>query len=173
MKAAIDEQLFTEQVLKLVAYIKKINHRVHISFGGSVTIACGSASPPVFIGDGITGKYPGDIQIVKPEDDNDVKIALEIAEKELFDYDREERIIAVQSPKLKKIITDALCPSLLKTSDDIFEIAKSSTPVLLTLSLSGAISLPIQPVFFAAAAILLARSSIAAICKDSNKSSSE
>ncbi len=180
MNTIIDEQLFTEQVLELVTSIKK-RDCVKIeaeqampgisNIIGSLCITCGDQSPPVVIDGGVSERYPGDIPIDRVENDKRIKTALEIAEKEIFDCDREEgvSVIADNPRKIKETIIAALCPSLLKTSDDVFEIAKSSTPVLLTLSLSGTISLPIQPVFFAAAAILLARSSIAAICKDSKQ----
>jgi hypothetical protein len=99
----------------------------------------------------------------------DIDVAIELARDMLFDINKEEKSSISTKKTIKEFIRDALCPSLLKTSNDVFEIAKVSTPTLLTLSLSGIISLPIQPVFFAAAAILLAGSSIAKICKDTHQ----
>ena len=184
MNTTIDEQLFTEQVLELVTSIKKrdgvnIEAEQVVSANvisgdsniiGPICITNGNTSPPVVIAGGIQKKYPDDIPINSSENNEDIGVAIEIAGKEIFDFNQEKEAGKVKSLKIKNIIIDALCPSLLKTSDDVFEIAKSSTPVLLTLSLSGTISLPIQPVFFAAAAILLTRSSIAAICKDTHRS---
>ena len=102
---------------------------------------------------------PGDASVIIPNDTSEAYKAINEARKELFEPAKQQR-------QLKKVIANTLCPAMTKLSDDVFEIAKVSTPILLSLSLAGTIALPIQPIFFAASAMLIARSGIATICKD-------
>ena len=99
---------------------------------------------------------------VETKDKKEVRMSLAVAEKELF----ESTIKPAAARTLKKIIRDRLCPLLKGLSGDAFEIAKVTTPVLLSLSLAGTISLPTQAIFFAAAACLIAKSGITTICND-------
>lgn len=78
-----------------------------------------------------------------------------------------------EKPRLRDSIRSALCPALKCLSGDAFEIAKVSTPILLSLSLAGTISLPAQPLVFGMIAVIIARSGVAAACGDSGKDSPE
>jgi len=66
----------------------------------------------------------------------------------------------------EKTVLDYLCPALSSLSDDVFDIAKVTTPVLLTLAFTGVIAIPIQPTLFAAVAIVISRMGIATLCAD-------
>ena len=59
-----------------------------------------------------------------------------------------------------------LCPALRSVSGDVFDIAKITTPILLSLALAGTIVLPVEPFAFALLAIIISRSGIAALCAE-------
>jgi hypothetical protein len=66
-------------------------------------------------------------------------------------------------------IREVLSPALKYVSDDIFEIAKITTPLLLSLSAMGTISLPAQPVAYAIIATLIGRTGVSVVCSANNK----
>jgi hypothetical protein len=59
-----------------------------------------------------------------------------------------------------------LCPVLKSISTDAFDIAKIATPILLSLSLSHTITLPLLPTAYAAVAVLIARMGVAEWCEN-------
>lgn len=65
--------------------------------------------------------------------------------------------------KRKKVVA-ALCPALQSLSNDAFEIAKVMTPTLMTLRATGAIDIPLSPLYFASIAIVIARMGINSLC---------
>ena len=78
----------------------------------------------------------------------------------------------------KEIITKInlkayLCPALKTLSNDTFEIAKVTTPILLGLVGGGILIIPLSPMLFAAIALIIARSGIASFCADYKKNVSE
>jgi|GEM_PF-6347467 len=66
-----------------------------------------------------------------------------------------------------------LCPALQTLSNDTFEIAKVSTPILLGLVAGGILTIPLSPMLFAAIAFIIARSGIASFCAGYKKNVSE
>ena len=78
---------------------------------------------------------------------------------------------ALENPGVPAMIEDKsvreyLCPVLKSLSGDVFDIAKVSTPILVSLSLAGAISISLSPVLFAGVFIVVARMGVAAYCAD-------
>lgn len=71
-----------------------------------------------------------------------------------------------------KNILKLLCPALKTASNDTFEIAKITTPILLSLALAGTINLPLIPVIFAGIAVAIGRLGISTICADYNDNKS-
>jgi hypothetical protein len=69
----------------------------------------------------------------------------------------------------RKDMRQHLCPALQSVSNDAFDIAKVSTPVLASLSLAGVLTIPLNPVLFAVIALLIARMGIASFCVDYKK----
>ncbi len=70
-------------------------------------------------------------------------------------------------------IRSFLCPGLLRGSDDVFELSKIVTPVILGLVAAGTITIPLIPVLVAAIALQISRMSIASICANYDKQSKE
>ena len=68
-----------------------------------------------------------------------------------------------------KEIRQLLCPALRSASSDVWEIAKIVTPILYASSIAGSISIPRDPVVFAALAIVVARMGIMSLCVDNDK----
>lgn len=64
----------------------------------------------------------------------------------------------------KEDIRKRLCPALKSATDDVFDISKSITPVLVGCITAGTISIPLIPVLFAAIAVVIARMGISALC---------
>jgi len=58
-----------------------------------------------------------------------------------------------------------LCPSLEVFSDDVFEISKAMIPVLVPLSLTGALAIPAQPVLYGWMALVAVRMGIKNLCR--------
>jgi len=73
-----------------------------------------------------------------------------------------------QAKKLvaKKEIKKYLCAALKSVSDDVFEISKVITPILLSLSIAGTISIPLSPLLYASMAILISKMGIAMLCAE-------
>ena len=69
----------------------------------------------------------------------------------------------------RKDIRKHLCPVLHSVSNDVNDIAKAITPILIPLILAGTIVIPLQPVLFAYIAIIVARMGIAGICGNYDK----
>jgi 7-cyano-7-deazaguanine synthase in queuosine biosynthesis len=89
-------------------------------------------------------------------------------EKEERRRKREEEEVeaAVQAEKLvsQKDIGQYLCPALQTVADDAFDIAKVVTPILVPMVLAGTISIPLNPLFFATIALVIARMGVASLC---------
>jgi hypothetical protein len=79
-----------------------------------------------------------------------------------------EQQVPFEQPRLKAPIREVLCPALRYLSNDIFQIAKVTTPVLLSLSAVGTIVLPAQPMAYAIIAIVIARTGVSAVCSTNN-----
>ena len=61
-----------------------------------------------------------------------------------------------------------LCPYLTVLSEDISDFAKVTYTVLLPLTITGTLSIPLSPILFAAIAVIFYRGSSKLICKDYN-----
>ena len=70
-------------------------------------------------------------------------------------------------------ISTILCAALQTTSNDAFEIAKITTPILLGLVFAGALAIPLYPTLFAAVALIIARAGIASFCAGLEKRNSK
>jgi hypothetical protein len=79
-----------------------------------------------------------------------------------------EQQVPFEQPRLKAQIREVLCPALRYISNDIFQIAKITTPLLLSLSAAGTIVLPAQPMAYAIIAIVIARTGVSVICSTDN-----
>lgn len=75
-----------------------------------------------------------------------------------------EQQVPFEKPRLQPQIREVLCPALRYISNDIFEIAKVTTPVLLSLSAMGTIVLPAQPMAYAIIAIVIGKTGVSVIC---------
>lgn len=71
-----------------------------------------------------------------------------------------KRIVARQD--IKKY----LCPALQSVSNDVYEIAKAITPILVTLSFAGPIQVSLEPMLFAMIALIISRMGVAGLCVD-------
>ena len=85
----------------------------------------------------------------------------------------EIKLVLRAEQKTKKTLLQKCCPALLKISDDTYEGAKLAAPIILSLTLTGAIYLPIQPIAIAGVALLISRMVIAGVCADYEKKSPE
>jgi len=72
-----------------------------------------------------------------------------------------EAEVILQNPTVK----DLLCPALLSVSNDVFEITKTLTPILVGAIIVKTIVMPLDPLFFATIAIAVSRAGIASVCK--------
>ena len=75
---------------------------------------------------------------------------------------------AIEDGTIKKY----LCPVMKSLSGDLFEITKVGIPILVSLSLAGAISISLNPVLFAGVFIVIARMGVAAYCADCSEKES-
>ena len=66
-----------------------------------------------------------------------------------------------------------LCSALQTLSNDTFEIANVTTPILLGLVGGGILIIPLSPMIFAAIALIIARSGIASFCVGYKRNASE
>jgi hypothetical protein len=80
-----------------------------------------------------------------------------------------EQQVPFDQPRLKAHIREVLCPALRYISNDIFQIAKVTTPVLLSLSAVGTIVFPAQPMAYAIIAIVIARTGVSVVCSANNE----
>jgi hypothetical protein len=80
-----------------------------------------------------------------------------------------EQQVPFEQPQLKAHIREVLCPALRYMSNDIFQIAKVTTPVLLSLSAMGTIILPAQPMAYAIISIVIARTGVSGLCSANNR----
>ena len=69
---------------------------------------------------------------------------------------------ALQKPDFKQKI----CPALLSASDDIKDIAKIISAVLLPMALTPQAVIPLSPLAFAAVALVASRAGIQSLCHD-------
>jgi hypothetical protein len=74
-----------------------------------------------------------------------------------------------EKPRLQSHIREVLCPALRYVSHNMFEIAKVTTPVLLSLSAVGTIALPAQPMAYAIIAMVIARKDVSVVCSANNE----
>ena len=93
----------------------------------------------------------------------DFENAAEIVNREAMDQQS-----SGSRPVLRSVIRRALCPSLKSFTGDVFELAKVSTPILLSLSMVGTIQLPAQPLVIGMIVMFIARGGVATVCKDSD-----
>jgi hypothetical protein len=68
-----------------------------------------------------------------------------------------------------KDIRKLLCPALKSVSTDVWEIAKVATPILYAAAVAGKVSIPHDPIVFAALTIVIARMGIASLCVENDK----
>jgi hypothetical protein len=81
--------------------------------------------------------------------------------REITDVNMQAKAI-VKTRDLRK----HLCGALHSISNDTFEIAKVVTPVLITLVLSGVITIPLSPLLFASLATIISKMGVSALCAD-------
>ncbi len=63
-------------------------------------------------------------------------------------------------------IREKLCYVLGPAADDVFEVGKAITPVLISLSATGVISVALTPLIVASLAILIGKIGISTFCRD-------
>ncbi|EKU96788.1 hypothetical protein Lepto7375DRAFT_0702 [Leptolyngbya sp. PCC 7375] len=63
-------------------------------------------------------------------------------------------------------IRRACCSYLKDVPDDAFEVWKAIAPVLVPLSLTGSLSIPLQPMLWSVIGVVIAKAGIGKICKD-------
>lgn len=97
---------------------------------------------------------------------NDPLQAEELLRLPLFKVQLTQEEIDVQQAVRDSRVLKHLCPALDAATEDVFEIAKTITPILLGLILAGTIVLPLVPALFAGLAILISRIGVAALCVD-------
>jgi uncharacterized membrane protein YciS (DUF1049 family) len=68
----------------------------------------------------------------------------------------------LNNPSIRRL----LCPSLKSVTSDVFEISKVVTPVLTGAVIAGTIAIPLNPLLFAAIAVVIARSGVNSLCAD-------
>jgi hypothetical protein len=87
----------------------------------------------------------------------------------------EETMPAQQADQLlaRKDIRAVLCPALQSVGNDSYEIAKIITPILCGVAIAGTITIPLVPILFASAALLISRMGIAGLCAEYNKKAKE
>lgn len=64
----------------------------------------------------------------------------------------------------KKTVMEKICPALNTVSNDMIEIAKTTTPVIVGLSAAGTITIPLVPVLFASISLYIFRVGISSLC---------
>ena len=86
--------------------------------------------------------------------------------------DRDKKIANQVEPEIKKkSVREKLCPILDRGVTDVFDIAKPTVPILISLAVAGAISISVSPAFIVAgAALLIARMTVAKYCPDDDTS---
>jgi hypothetical protein len=103
------------------------------------------------------------------EDDNLRTLAKAVAESEAVRNATEEAQKVLMDPKTAPILQRHICPLLQSLTGDVFEIAKSVTPALLTLSITGVITMPLHPLVYAGVVLWLWRGGIAVLCPPPTK----
>lgn len=68
-----------------------------------------------------------------------------------------------------QVVRKQICAALKSGTDDVYEIGKLLTPILLPMSLSEVIPLPATPIALAAISIIIARIGIAGLCANFKK----
>ena len=63
-------------------------------------------------------------------------------------------------------LLEYLCPALKGLTGDVTEVAKNLTIALVPLSISGAISVPLDPYIYAMLAFVVCKSGVDSLCKD-------
>jgi hypothetical protein len=76
---------------------------------------------------------------------------------------QEYRALAKNLLQRKKVVA-ALCPALQSLSNDAFQITMVMTPTLMTLRATGAINIPLSPLYFASIALVIARMGLNSLC---------
>jgi hypothetical protein len=90
-----------------------------------------------------------------PTQNAQINIELEIAIEKVNDWKTS-----------KPDLVSQICASMNRISNDLFDLAKSVTPVLVTLSLTGVLTVPAEPVALAVIAIAVARMGVASLCDE-------
>ena len=78
--------------------------------------------------------------------------------------DSTEKATAAENIVRRVDVRKYLCPVLQSVSDDAFDLSKTVTPILVTLSFTGTISIPLEPTLFANIILIISRMGIAALC---------
>jgi len=81
------------------------------------------------------------------------------------DEAKEYQRIATQLLRQRRLNT-ALCKALHSVAHDVFEIAKTITPLLISLNLAGLTTIPVNPLLFATIAMTIYRMGISALCAE-------
>jgi len=84
--------------------------------------------------------------------------------------ERREESVGRARPIMKQpVVREQLCPSLIRVTDDVYDIAKVALPVLVPLAIAGTIVVPLTPILVAGGATLVARMGVAWLCHDQKK----
>jgi hypothetical protein len=67
------------------------------------------------------------------------------------------------------VVKRYICPALTNVSGDALSVTTGLAPTILTLSLTGVISIPVSPILVAVLALMIARAGISTICSGSKK----
>ena len=67
----------------------------------------------------------------------------------------------------KEIVIKKICPALSRVTDDVFSLSSQVTPVIVALALSGAVPIPLNPVFIALVVLMISRMGVATLCAGS------
>ncbi|MGH8476050.1 MAG: hypothetical protein ACREUI_11130 [Burkholderiales bacterium] len=164
MPISINEQQFTSEVLDVVADLEELGFCAQVPFGIAAYVMAGHVGGMFGLLSSLKlrwfrwfkkGKNP---QQTKQE----LEQAADVLQREAF-----EPTVWGEKLRLREALRTALCPAIKSISGDVFEVAKVSTPILLSLSLAGTITLPVQPLVFGMMAVLIVRSGVATVCTDS------
>ncbi|MBI1879560.1 MAG: hypothetical protein HYR94_15295 [Chloroflexi bacterium] len=79
---------------------------------------------------------------------------------------KDETVKEVEPEVKKKSAQEKLCPPLKNLTNNMFEIVKVITPVLIGLAVTGVISVSVSGLFVAGAAVLVSEMTVAAFCDD-------
>ena len=89
-----------------------------------------------------------------------------------------DTLIVVSDRKAEELVKqqevrERICAAVQSITDDVFEIAKLVTPILVGLVVSGVMVIPLVPPLLASVALVIGRMGIASLCRDNSDSSSK